>query len=99
MLIFFQLGVTVNMYYDVLLLKGEKKRFLDTGGQVLHKCFYRGEGLLQHFNMTHFISQKPPAGWTAMNSKMSEAKGKYGFQNWIFIIANRTFLISCPHLI
>lgn len=76
MLIFFQLRVTVNMYYDVLLLKGEKKGFWDTEGQVLRKCFCRGEGLLQHFNVTHFISQKPPEGWTAMNSKMSEVNGK-----------------------
>lgn len=72
----------MNMYHDVLLLRGENKGVWDTEGQVLCKCFCRGEGLLQHFNVTHFISQKPPEGLTAMNSKMSEVKGKKNyFQN------------------
>lgn len=81
MFIFFQLRVTVNMYHEVLLLKGEKKRLWDTEGQVLRKCFCKGEGILHHFSVTHFISQQPPGGWTALNSIMSEVKTKHGFQN------------------
>lgn len=80
----------MDMYDDVLLLKGEKKAFWGTEGQVLHKCFCRGEGVLQHLNVTHSSSQKP----SARNSKMSEVKGKNCFQN-----ENGTFLINCPHLI
>lgn len=85
---------------NVLLFKGEKKRLWYTDGQILPKCFRRGGGMLQHFNVTDFIfSQKPPVGWAAMNSKMSEVKEKNGFQNemgtmygyifmYLFILAN-----------
>lgn len=59
----------------------EKKRLRDTEGQVLRKCFCKGKGILHHFSVTHFISQQPPAGWTALNSIMSEVKTKHGFQN------------------
>lgn len=66
----------MNIYHEALLIKGEKKGFCNTEGQVLHKCFCRGE---EHFSVTKFISQKPPLGWTAMNSKMSERKEKKWF--------------------
>lgn len=47
------------------------------GGQSFCKCFHRGGGMSQHFNGTGFIfSHKPPAGWAAVDSKMTEVEAK-----------------------
>lgn len=65
---------------DVLLLEGVKERLCNTGGQSFCQCFRRAGGMSQHFSGTGFsFSHKPPAGWAATDSNMTEVEAKTGY--------------------